>query len=151
MNTGQAARSPCFFWWPCGRMRLLESGMEGAKVPSSHPFLPHSLGKRHQILGHSCKRIQSQVLKVALVSLATSIRGNVLFVRPDFLPGRRLSSPKSLQTELPGNIKYPFTIVVHFIFIVWQETKTQKHNRNNWSASAPSSEGGQTYIYCCRH
>lgn len=90
-----------------------------SKVPPSHPLVPSLLGKASStIQGHSCKRIHSLVLKVAHVSLETSIRDNVLFAPPDFIPCRMLSSHKSLQRQLPENAKYGFMIFVHFLFIV---------------------------------
>lgn len=87
------------------------------KIPPSYPLVPSLLGKASlKAPSHSCERIQSVVLEVT--SRETSIRDNVLFAQPDFIPCRTLSSPKSLQKQLSGNTKYRFVIFVHFLFIV---------------------------------
>lgn len=121
------------------------TGVDGGRVflksPQATPEC-HSYGEKlHQ--GYRVRAESSSIpwfWKWRLSLWRPPIRVHVLFAPPNFIPCKMLSSPKSLQKQLPENARDRSMIFVHFLFIVWQETKAQRQNRSTRSASAPSLE-----------
>ena len=77
------------------------------------------------------------------------VRVHVLFAPPNFIPCKMLSSPKSLQKQLPENARDRSMIFVHFLFIVWQETKAQREQEHLECLRSLLRGLAQTCIYLC--
>lgn len=131
-------------WWSQG-WRVLKS-------PQATPLCP-TPGKTSSNFG---SQLQEDPVpgsrRVALVSLATSIRGNILFVQPDFFPGRRLFYSQITANGIAS--KYQVSIhdccSFHFYCLVGnKEPETQQERLE--CLSSLLAGGGQTYIHCCRH
>lgn len=120
------------------------------KSPQATPEC-HSCGEKlHQ--GYRVRAATSSIRwfwKWLLSLWRPPVRVHVLFAPPNFIPCKMLSSPKSLQKQLPENARDRSMIFVHFLFIVWQETKAQREQEHLECLRSLLRGLAQTCIYLC--
>lgn len=134
-------------------MTMTPGWMEGGcfSSPPKPPLSAIAAGEKlHQ--GYRVRAARSSIRwfwKWRLSLWRPPVRVHVLFAPPNFIPCKMLSSPKSLQKQLPENARDRSMIFVHFLFIVWQETKAQREQEHLECLRSLLRGLAQTCIYLC--